>query len=276
MKRYEDDLDKDMKWHRKRPQDYVKYAIAIIVLLTAAFFLVKLLSPKKEETVSGTGIYTQMESQTSDAKQQDTETTINGATEYLEVESSEESFSEENSQQVLLTAGTVAETIGQTSGIDVAKYQGIIDWSAVASEGIEFAMIRIGSRSMEQGEIREDEMAKYNLQEASKYGIKLGVYFFSTAITEAEAIEEADWVADFIAKYPITYPVAYDCEGFDNQKNRHSVLTKEERTSLAMTFMDRIYEHGYTPMFYAAKNEITEELKWETSRLDKRYRIWVS
>lgn len=274
MRRYEDDLDRDMKWHRKKPQEYLKYIITVIILVTAVLLLMKFLSPKEEEAVSGTEIYTQAENQISELQPLNTETAgtnLNGANENSGAESSDE-----NSSPELLTAGTAAETAEQTRGIDVAKYQGIIDWAAVASEGIDFAMIRIGSRSMEQGEIRGDEMAKYNLQEASKYGIKLGVYFFSTAITEAEAIEEADWVAEFIAKYPITYPVTYDCEGFDNQKSRHASLTKEERTSLAIVFMDRIYEHGYTPMFYAAKNELTDELKWETSRLEKRYRIWVS
>lgn len=274
MRRYGDELDRDMKWHRKRPQEYLKYIIAVVILLTAVLLLVKLLRPEKEEAVLGTETHTQTENQISDLPQSDAGLagdTVNGTEEGTDTE-----ISDTKGPIELLTAGTVAETMEQTRGVDVAKYQGIIDWEAVASDGIDFAMIRIGSRSMGQGEIREDEMAKYNLQEASKYGIKLGVYFFSTAITEEEAIEEADWVAEFIAKYPITYPVAYDCEGYENEKNRHSVLTKEERTSLAIIFMDRIYEQGYTPMFYAAKNELTDELKWETSRLEKRYRIWVS
>ena len=111
---------------------------------------------------------------------------------------------------LMIPRETVKETHETTHGIDVAKYQGTIDWEAAASSGIDFAMVRVGYRSKSDGTIVEDSNARYNLQEAQKYGIKLGVYFFSTAISEEEAVEEANWVADLIARYPITYPVAYD------------------------------------------------------------------
>ena len=170
----------------------------------------------------------------------------------------------------------VNETEELTLGIDVAKYQGTIDWKQVASSGVDFAMVRVGNRTQETGIITEDTNAKFNMQEASKYGIKVGVYFFSTAITREEAIEEADWVANYIAKYQITYPVVYNCEGFENPENRQYYLTKTERTDLAIVFLERIKEHGYTPMFYAARNELEKETKWETSRIDSTYKIWVA
>ena len=97
---------------------------------------------------------------------------------------------------------TETETI--TQGIDVARYQGTIDWEAVARSGIDFAMVRVGYRSMADGSIKPDPNGRYNLQEAAKAGIPLGVYFFSTAVTEEEAKEEAAWVADVISGYPIT------------------------------------------------------------------------
>ncbi len=92
------------------------------------------------------------------------------------------------------------ETQEITLGIDVAKYQGTINWKAVADSGVDFAMIRVGYRTLKTGEIIADANAKYNMQEASKYGIKVGVYFFSTAISAEEAIAEANWVADYIAQ----------------------------------------------------------------------------
>lgn len=176
----------------------------------------------------------------------------------------------------ILTAEGVAETAEQTIGIDVSKYQGNIDWSKVADAGIDFAMIRVGYRTMEKGEIVEDSSARYNLQEATANDIKVGAYFFSTAITEAEAIEEAEWTADFISQYKITYPVAYNCEGFENIKSRQYALTKEERTDFAKAFLNQIYDCGYTPMFYASKNELTNDSKWIASELEKSYKIWVS
>ncbi len=177
--------------------------------------------------------------------------------------------------EILIAEGT-AETAEQTIGIDVSKYQGNIDWQEVAAAGIDFAMIRVGYRTMESGQIIEDSSARYNLQEATANGIKAGAYFFSTAITEAEATEEAEWVADFISGYKITYPVAFNCEGFENSKSRQYNLTKEERTDLAKAFLNQIYECGYTPMFYASKNELTDDAKWIASELEKSYKVWLS
>lgn len=176
----------------------------------------------------------------------------------------------------LLSAEGIAEVSGKSFGIDVAKYQGTIDWKQVADSGIEFVMVRVGYRTLKTGEICADSNAKYNMQEAQANGIKVGAYFFSTATTTAEAIEEADWVADYIAQYQITYPVAYNCEGYDNPESRQYSMTQSERTDVAMAFLNRIYERGYTPMFYAAKNEMEADAKWDTSRLQQSYKIWVA
>ncbi len=163
-----------------------------------------------------------------------------------------------------------------TLGIDVAKYQGTIDWQQVAQAGVQFAMIRLGYRSMGSGTIVEDVNAKYNLQQAKANNIKIGVYFFSTAITEMEAMEEAQFVLDMIAPYPITYPVAYNCEGFNNSDSRQYGLTKDKRTRIARAFLDRIFLQGYTPMFYAAKSELENEAEWETGVLEEEYKMWVA
>lgn len=168
------------------------------------------------------------------------------------------------------------ETQELTIGIDVARYQGTIDWKQVADAGVDFAIIRVGYRTLQSGEIVADSNAKYNMQEATKYGIKVGVYFFSTAVSEAEAKEEADWVADYIDKYRITYPVAYNCEGYEDTENRQYGLTKSQRTDYAIAFLERISERGYSPMFYASKGEMEGDAKWETSRLESRYKIWVA
>ena len=176
----------------------------------------------------------------------------------------------------LLSSGAVVETEKITLGIDVARYQGTIDWAQVAASGIEFAMVRVGSRTDSTREICADTNAKYNMQEAQKNGIKVGAYFFSTAASTAEAVEEADWVADYISQYQITYPVAYDCEGFDRPESAQYALSKTQRTDIAIAFLEQIYTRGYTPMFYASMGELTGEAKWETSRIENTYKIWVS
>lgn len=176
----------------------------------------------------------------------------------------------------ILNAGSAAETGEVTYGVDVAKYQGTIDWAKVAASGVQFAMVRVGYRTQSEGKITADTNAKYNMQEASANGIKLGAYFFSTAVSEAEAVEEADWVADYISQYKITYPVAYNCEGFTSSDSRQYSLTQSQRTEIARAFLNEIYNRGYTPMFYAAKNELTGNAAWDTTSLDNTYKMWIA
>jgi len=175
-----------------------------------------------------------------------------------------------------LTKEKVSEIEGQFMGIDVARYQGTVDWAEVAASGVEFAMVRVGYRRQEDGQIVADSNARYNLQEAEKHGIKLGAYFFSTAVSEEEAVEEADWVADFIAPYPITYPVAYNCENYAEPDSRQYRISKRERTDNAIAFLKQIEKRGYEGMFYASKNEMENDEKWQVSRMETDYKVWVA
>ena len=161
-----------------------------------------------------------------------------------------------------------------TLGIDVAKYQGTIDWQEVKRSGVEFAMIRLGYRGMEDGEITEDSNAHYNMQECAKAKLPMGAYFFSTAISEEEAVEEAKWAVELMAQYPITYPVVYDCEGFADPDSRQYGMSAAERTDIALAFLETIEKQGYEGMFYASRNEL--ESAWETSRIEEEYKIWVA
>ena len=163
-----------------------------------------------------------------------------------------------------------------TMGIDVARYQGTIDWQEVSQADVDFAIVRIGYRGMADGKIKPDPNGRYNLQEAAKAGIPLGVYFFSTAVTEEEAEEEAAWVAEEISGYPITYPVVYDCENFNDPDSRQYELNKSQRTDIALAFLKAIEKKGYEAMFYASKGDMELEKSWEVSRIEKDYKIWVA
>lgn len=176
----------------------------------------------------------------------------------------------------IVSASNVGENGNLTYGIDVSKFQGTIDWTQVASTGINFAMVRVGYRDSVTGEIKADTNAKYNMQEAEKNGIKVGAYFFSTAVTSTEAVEEADWVANYISKYAITYPVGYNCEGFENSSSRQYSLSKDDRSNFAVAFLNEIYKKGYTPIFYASKNEMANDAKWNTSTLGSKFKIWMA
>ena len=169
-----------------------------------------------------------------------------------------------------------SQTEKTTFGIDVARYQGTIDWKEVAQSGIDFAIIRVGYRGKTDGIIKEDPNGRYNLQEASKAGIKIGAYFFSTAVSEEEAKEEAAWMGEVLAKYPITYPVVYDCEGFRETSSRQYDMNKKERTDAALAFLAAIERLGYEGMFYASKRDMEFDNHWETSRIEDKYKIWVA
>lgn len=163
-----------------------------------------------------------------------------------------------------------------SNGIDVSKWQGTIDWKKVAASGIDYAMIRVGYRTDINGTICEDEYASYNLINAQAAGIRTGVYFFSTAVNEEEALEEAEWVIDYIAGYSVTYPVVYNCEDFTSTTSRMYSLTNEERTRNALTFMDEISEEGYDAMLYAGKSELAGSRLWDTDVLEAEYPIWIA
>lgn len=186
------------------------------------------------------------------------------------------SGTEANGAEVTVAAISKDETGSITMGIDVSKYQGTIDWAKVKEAGVEFAMVRVGYRAKSTGEIFEDPTARYNLQEAQAAGIKLGAYFFSCAVTEEEARQEAAFTKDIIARYKITYPVAYNCEDFGSPDSRQYGMDAAARTSLACAFLDEIAAAGYTPMFYAAKGELEGSAMWDTQTLAGKYKIWVA
>ena len=108
-------------------------------------------------------------------------------------------------------------------GIDVSKHQGKIDWSKVKTSDVKFAMIRAGYRGYTEGGINEDIEFVNNVIGAYKNGIKVGIYFYSSAINESEAIEEANFVLNLISKYKIenyiSYPVVIDIEDFEGTRN---------------------------------------------------------
>lgn len=168
------------------------------------------------------------------------------------------------------------ETEELTTGIDVARYQGTIDWTRVATSSVDFAMVRLGYRSYADGSIVEDPNARYNLQEAQKNNIMLGAYFFSSAVNTTEAVEEANWAADILDHYSINYPIAYDCEGFLEETSRQYDMSVKERTDVALAFLKQIEKRGYEGMFYASKNDMEKFHRWDMSRIEKHYKVWVA
>lgn len=138
-------------------------------------------------------------------------------------------------------------------GIDVSQFQGTIDWKKVADSGIKWAMIRVGGRFARSGQLYDDDMYELNMQGALAAGIKVGVYYFTQAITEKEALEEANYTINKIKKYNITMPVVIDTE--DYNRGRHTTkINKDQRTAIIKTFCEKVKSAGYKPGIYASKN----------------------
>lgn len=135
-------------------------------------------------------------------------------------------------------------------GVDVSRFQGKIDWAQVKEAGVEYAIIRVGMRGYESGKIVVDEQAAANLQGCADNGIPCGVYFFSEAINEEEAMEEVQTVLEQIQGYPISLPVYIDIEQVTSSSNRAKDLTPQQRTAVAKVFLEAIRDAGYTPGIY--------------------------
>lgn len=137
-------------------------------------------------------------------------------------------------------------------GIDVSKYQGSINWAEVKADGVEYAFIRLGIRGYGSGKIVLDEFYEENMNGANENGVKAGVYFFTQAMTVAEAQEEAAFVIENLAGYDVSCPVVFDVELISNtgNKGRADSLTKKERTEVTIAFCEAIKAAGYTPMIY--------------------------
>ncbi len=157
-------------------------------------------------------------------------------------------------------------------GIDVSKWQGEIDWDKVKNDGIEFAIIRCGYRGSVSGSLVEDPCFAQNIKAATAAGVKVGVYFFTQAVNEVEAVEEASMVVSLIRDYKLDYPVYIDTEGAGGN-GRADALDVETRTAVCAAFCSTVKNAGYEAGVYASRN-------WYNRRVDavslEKYVIWLA
>ena len=143
--------------------------------------------------------------------------------------------------------GTDAEAL---RGVDVSEHQMKIDWAAAAADGLDFAMIRVGYRGWSEGKLFEDLYFRENLEGALANGLRVGVYFFSQAITPEEAREEAMFLLERIADWEITLPVCFDWEPLYQTDARTAGLQGGVVTDCALAFGEVVSAAGYTPAVY--------------------------
>ncbi len=145
-------------------------------------------------------------------------------------------------------------------GIDVSKWNKEIDWAQLRKEGVEFAIIRAGYRGSSSGSLVVDPYFEQNIKGALDNGMDVGIYFFTQAIDEREAVEEASIVLNLIKGYNVTYPVFIDSEGTGGN-GRADNLDVPTRSKVCQAFCETIRSGGYTAGIYASKN-------WLNNRLD--------
>lgn len=128
-------------------------------------------------------------------------------------------------------------------GIDVSRWQGEIDFEAVAADGVDFAILRVGYWDTE--DVKFDEY--YDGARAA--GLDVGAYHYSCSVSEADARAEARSVLSWVEGKQFEYPIYFDIED-----QVQSTLTNEQRTALCLAFADELEKNGYLAGVYANEN----------------------
>lgn len=157
-------------------------------------------------------------------------------------------------------------------GIDVSKWNKTIDWKKVKDAGVEFAIIRLGYRGSSTGALVEDPYFKKNMEGALDAGVRVGVYFFTQAVTSVEAVEEASMVLALCKDYKVSFPMYIDTEGAGGN-GRADKLSVDERTQVVKAFCETIENEGHTAGVYASKHWFENRLHDEQL---KPYQIWLA
>lgn len=182
--------------------------------------------------------------------------------------------------QFLEQEGVVKYLGGESAiGVNVSEKSGDIDWAQVAASGVDYAMIRVGWREQIKGRIHVDAKFQQNMEGAINAGLPVGVYFFSQAVSDAEADEEAKTVIEQIRGYSISYPIAIYWkyatkeDGSQNENSRSVRCNGEQITGFIDTFCKKISDAGFTPCYLASKSMAYNTLN--LSRLSK-YDLWYA
>lgn len=165
--------------------------------------------------------------------------------------------------------GKLAKSSG-SMGIDVSKHNGNIDWNAVKNSGVSYVIIRCGYRGYSTGVLVEDPKFRSNIKGAKAAGLKVGAYFYSQAVNEVEAVEEASMAIDLVKGYGLNYPLFLDVEA---SGGRADGISRDTRTAVCKTFCQTVQNSGIAAGVYANKTWFTEKIN--TASLTS-YKLWLA
>lgn len=158
-------------------------------------------------------------------------------------------------------------------GVDLSKYNGTVDFTKLKEAGVGFAMLRLASRGYGSGKISLDEKFVEYAQNAQVAGIQIGAFFYSQAVNENEAVEEANYIVGAISGFNVKYPVAIDIERVSGDEARTDKLTNKERTSIVKMFCDTVKGYGYKPIIYASSEMLVGGLDLKELQ---DYDVWLA
>jgi len=178
-----------------------------------------------------------------------------------------------------LTHAERYEDFIKVHGIDVSEYQEDINWKKVKSSEADFVFIRAGFRKGESGELMEDEDFEDNIKAAKKAGVMTGAYFFSQALSQEEAVEEANYLLDLVRPYDIDLPLAIDYELLDGGRLQQKVEAGEMPAAsnyhdIVVAFCETVEAAGYEACVYGNYDMLTNYM--DSTILDDMEFIWAA
>lgn len=164
--------------------------------------------------------------------------------------------------------------------VDISAWQGKISKASFEKNSIPCYIIRTSYTMMKSFSMHEDKVLENNIVEAYKAGKNIGVYHYSQAISEAEAIKEAEFVIKILRrilkKYNIriVLPVVFDWEfGYRLSSYVAGKMGKKRCGYICDAFCRTIRSAGFDPMVYANLSTLNAYID---SDIWKRWKIWVA
>lgn len=159
-------------------------------------------------------------------------------------------------------------------GVDVSCFNGIVNYPTVKAQGIDFVIARIGGRGWESGLMYTDSMALDHIRGAKAAGLKVGVYFYSTAVNAAEAIQEASLVIARLAGLSLDLPVYIDMEYSGSfPTGRADTLSPAQRIEIINAFGRTLENCGYMTGIYSSESLLRTSLDHNYL---SRYCVWMA
>ena len=161
-------------------------------------------------------------------------------------------------------------------GIDVSHHQGIIDWETVQQE-IDYAIVRLCDFYHQQpdGTCKLDEQFENNIKKCEELNIPVGVYYYSHATTEEEAVTEARFVADSLKAYSLEYPVYMDIE--TEEQNAMIDENQQQMKEVIISAMTELESEGYFAGVYCnGGSEDNTKRKEFIADISKVYNCWLT